>query len=359
MESTHDPDDDAETAWRRFGPAEMAVYRRLLQGSASQPDCRAATGLDEDTVAGVLRELSAAKLVQPVSTDPPKWLAVSPNWPFFDFLSRLRDEYTELRQRVGSMHALLGELQSSLRVEPVDYRAMADIDKLSDSVAVAATLPELLADSQHSVRAMHPIIDAENMAGADLSTDRVLSERGIEIRSIYPHGARRQREVLHYLRQLQDIGVRFRTAASVPSRFVVVDDRVVVLMPRSRRDGGVIVREPDVVKFFERFFEDSWSRSLEVAEFDYGKDGCREVELLVLAELGMGRSDEAIARRLDVSTRTLRRYITGLYERFGVETRFQLGVVAARAGLLSEAVRRPQSPPASEWSHPGPRGEDA
>jgi DNA-binding NarL/FixJ family response regulator len=43
---------------------------------------------------------------------------------------------------------------------------------------------------------------------------------------------------------------------------------------------------------------------------------------------------DAIARRLAVSERTVRRRIRGLCDRFGVDTPVQVVVIAARSGVL-------------------------
>ncbi|WP_223268058.1 helix-turn-helix domain-containing protein [Streptosporangium nondiastaticum] len=62
-----------------------------------------------------------------------------------------------------------------------------------------------------------------------------------------------------------------------------------------------------------------------------GLAGQEEATVRLLAE---GRTDEAIAKRLGVSRRTARRIATGLMERLGARSRFQVGVLAVQAGWL-------------------------
>jgi DNA-binding NarL/FixJ family response regulator len=57
-----------------------------------------------------------------------------------------------------------------------------------------------------------------------------------------------------------------------------------------------------------------------------------ETELVRL--LAEGLVLDAIARRLDMSERTVRRRIRTLCDRFGVETPVQVVVIAARSGVL-------------------------
>lgn len=61
----------------------------------------------------------------------------------------------------------------------------------------------------------------------------------------------------------------------------------------------------------------------------------QKMEVAILRELAEGRTDEAISRRLGISSRTLRRYLSAMLETFGVDTRFQLGMAAVRHGVIA------------------------
>lgn len=54
----------------------------------------------------------------------------------------------------------------------------------------------------------------------------------------------------------------------------------------------------------------------------------------MLRLLAAGLTDEAVARRLDVSVRTLRRVTADLMERLEARSRFQAGYLAATRGWL-------------------------
>ena len=68
----------------------------------------------------------------------------------------------------------------------------------------------------------------------------------------------------------------------------------------------------------------------------------------ILSMLAVGSKDEAIARKLDVSTRTVRRAVAAMMDECGAENRFQLAVAAVRLGWLTaeDLVRGPQPAPA-------------
>ncbi|MFF9869684.1 LuxR C-terminal-related transcriptional regulator [Streptomyces sp. NPDC013953] len=67
---------------------------------------------------------------------------------------------------------------------------------------------------------------------------------------------------------------------------------------------------------------------------DGGTEDFSPKEREVLAMLAAGAKDEAIARRLGCSERTLLRLLTALVAKLGAESRFAAGVQAARLGLL-------------------------
>lgn len=58
----------------------------------------------------------------------------------------------------------------------------------------------------------------------------------------------------------------------------------------------------------------------------------REVELIMLLQVGY--TDDAAARRLGVSPRTVRRMTADLMQRLGARSRFEAGIKVAQLGLV-------------------------
>ncbi|MGI5530482.1 response regulator transcription factor [Streptomyces syringium] len=63
----------------------------------------------------------------------------------------------------------------------------------------------------------------------------------------------------------------------------------------------------------------------------------KELDHTIVRLLAAGLKDEAIARRLGMSLRTARRHIADIMETLGAESRFQAGMLAARAGMTDDA----------------------
>ena len=164
--------------------------------------------------------------------------------------------------------------------------------------------------------------------------------RGIKLRALYQQVALRDRHTRSYLTELADNGAKVRFATSVPGRSLVID-RKVALLPIPTDDpakhGLAVVREPNVIAWVISTFEQLWAeaQTLEDAlsrdQEDAELDQTRTAILRLMAE---GEKDEAISRRLSISVRTCRRQIADYMAQVGATSRFQAGVIAARAGHL-------------------------
>lgn len=165
--------------------------------------------------------------------------------------------------------------------------------------------------------------------------------RGVKARALYQHVAVRDGASRSYLAKLAASGARIRLAALVPGRSLVID-RDVALLPipgsdRAVHGGLAIVREPNVISWLVATFEQLWADAAPLDELiaelhtDSQLDHTRVAILRLMAS---GEKDAAISRRLSISVRTCRRYIAEYMVQVGATSRFQAGVIAARAGHL-------------------------
>jgi DNA-binding CsgD family transcriptional regulator len=128
-------------------------------------------------------------------------------------------------------------------------------------------------------------------------------------------------------------GERQRVLAGIPSEFVVYGDTAVV-GPEVWGDPAsqyVVVRDPMLVRAFIEVFDRMWAAASPIPSRRTADDG-EDDHLLDL--LSRGFKDEAIARYLGWSLRTVRRRVARLMDELGTKTRFQLGAEAVRAGRL-------------------------
>ncbi|MFE7180922.1 response regulator transcription factor [Streptomyces erythrochromogenes] len=82
-----------------------------------------------------------------------------------------------------------------------------------------------------------------------------------------------------------------------------------------------------------------------------------DLQRTILRAMVEGETDERIARRIGLSRRTVVSHIRKVAERFGSNSRAQLGYLLAGSGLLAEAggdARGPGAPPSREGPPPAP-----
>jgi DNA-binding CsgD family transcriptional regulator len=141
-------------------------------------------------------------------------------------------------------------------------------------------------------------------------------------------------EVAEYARWLGARRATPRTAARVPARVVIVDRTVGVVTddgPRAR-----VMRPGPLLDTYTRLAIRLWDRAVEVRA---GRQPVPEPDgrprgELVLQLLADGLTDDAIARRIGVSVRTVRTEVASLMSNLDARSRFQAGLRAAQLGLL-------------------------
>ena len=164
------------------------------------------------------------------------------------------------------------------------------------------------------------------------------ARRGVAVRMLCPHTGRGDPVTRAYLCDLAGSGGEVRTCDAVFDLFVVFDRRTAFLLTG---DGAAMVDEPVVTGLLCRMHAHLWETATRFAPRrpGYG-DASGPLRSGIIGLLAAGLTDEAIARRLGLSERTLRRHIAALMREMSAESRFQAGVAAARAGLLAAPEAR-------------------
>lgn len=161
--------------------------------------------------------------------------------------------------------------------------------------------------------------------------------RGVRVRILAQDAMLTNRDNMEYARWMAKAGGAFRTAPVLPPSMLVVDAKV-AMVPLDLPDavkGAVEVSEPAVVAALVATFEYAWSRANDLDSActpDATVPSDASIELLKL--LATGITDEAIAKHLGVSLRTVRRRIFELMDRLEATSRFDAGCKAVRRGWL-------------------------
>ncbi|MEZ5096484.1 MAG: LuxR C-terminal-related transcriptional regulator [Nocardioides sp.] len=161
--------------------------------------------------------------------------------------------------------------------------------------------------------------------------------RGVAIRAVYQNSARTDPATMEYARWFNEAGGEVRTAPTVPVLMVVVDAEVALLpwAPERPAQGAVEVRVPAIVAALMEYFEQMWRLADPLGTARHREAAVHSAVVREVVRLASGGlTDEAVARRLEVSPRTVRRIMAEVMSELGAASRFQAGVEAARRGWL-------------------------
>ena len=248
---------------------------------------------------------------------------------------------------LGARRAALEQRRDAIRRFVPDWNDVLSTDTREGAVDVISDPTEIANVLMHY--ADHSERECLSVAPGRLPSTRIDSRtrvanvysarRGVKTRALYQYSALRDRATRAYLKDFANIGARIRFAASVPGRSLVFDRRV-ALLPVPTEDPGrpglAIVREPNVIAWVVATFEQLWAEAEPLESIidsqhhdDAELDQTRAAIIRLMAE---GEKDESISRRLSISVRTCRRHIADYMAQVGATSRFQAGVIAARAG---------------------------
>lgn len=153
-------------------------------------------------------------------------------------------------------------------------------------------------------------------------------------RTIYEAGSLTSAKKLEDVLRCVEQGEQARVAASCPFRMLIADSADALIFIQDPDDSiyGLRIRAPYLIEVLILVFETFWESGFPITPriSSVGTDPVLDPEVIeVLRMLSTGLTDEAIARRLGISQRTVSRRISSALAYFRVDTRFQLGLKVA------------------------------
>ena len=256
-------------------------------------------------------------------------------------LTRLVERETarlELRHReIEDAAAAVGDFSADHLAGRIDTMDTGALDAVPEDLQ-SSTAVELLRTTSGPLRIFR--VRPGSGPGVDPEVERNVRRAlraGRTMQGVYQTSALDDPKQLAWLRRWGSLGERQRVVEHLPADFAVFGSEAVLAAAPTWDTSGpsaVLSRMPLLVSAFTALFDGTWAGGHPVPE-----DGVeQDVETRLLTLLGTGYKDEAIARYLNIGVRTVRRRIASLMDELGVHTRFQLGAVAERRGLLR---RRP------------------
>lgn len=305
---------------------------------AGVADLAEALAISETQVREYLDALADRALVRVSQQHPGLLLPVTPEAALAQLLHQQEQELAEHQRRITAQRDAITRIVTA-RVQAADDRADAHIEHVTGLDAIHARFERIALATATSVDSLMPVVNLpEQMLHDAWPLDEGLLRRGVTMRSLYLEAIRNDAPLAAYARDLQACGAHVRTSPTLPQRLFIADRRIAVvpLDPRVRGVGVALVSAAGVIASLLELFEAVWR---DAAPLDVGNPvdaatGLSDTERTLLTLLAEGATDEAVAKKLSVSLRTVRRIMADLMQRLEAGSRFEAGIKAAKRGWL-------------------------
>jgi DNA-binding Lrp family transcriptional regulator len=311
------------------------IYEILVdRGPSPTRDLAEASGLRTGHVRQVLIELQSLGLVRPEGVSGGRVRRFAATNPSNSITALILEREEALKR--ATMRA------EDLAVRFHRMEATRDPPEMVEIVTGGDQIAQRLHQIERSARTQLRGLDRPpyHVGPATDPGERDFLSRGGIVRAIY---AREALEIPDKLADIEDItrcGEQARVLGHVPIKLVLADDDVAIMPLRAGpglSPSFVVVHRSALLEALSELFEMLWGLATPIS-LTTSQHDARPVHVTdqrrLLSLLVAGLSDEAIARELGVSVRTLHRRISILLERAHAVSRFQLGVQAQRLGWL-------------------------
>jgi DNA-binding CsgD family transcriptional regulator len=307
--------------------------------SADRDEVASAAGVSPAEAERALRHLTDSALASPIGGAEPRW-AAAPRPSLGALLARQRAELARVEDLVERLY--------EAREAASGPRAGDLVEVLGSESEVPARYRQLLAESSFEV--LH-LAKPPYVTGASGPAAAVEVTPGLRMRSVYETDGFTDSVSLTTALRGTGQGGKLRLTSQIPVKLVIFD-RVAALLPiRGDRpsSGSLVVHSPALVTALVALFESVWERAepvsltrrhdLSDADADGGLSvSGRDLRMReILRMMAVGMKDDTIARILHLSRRTVQQHISDAGSLLGARTRFQIAVLAAKQGWLSDA----------------------
>ncbi|MGA1837929.1 helix-turn-helix domain-containing protein [Herbiconiux sp. 11R-BC] len=325
-------------------PLSERVYLDLLaQGRGSAARSAEKFGLGLPAASAILESLREQGLASRLEGDEREYIAVDPGYSLRAIADRMGDQVLRIREALPRLVEMFERVPPS-GIDQTQTTILADAD------AVAAWYTRL----QHQARTEFLAFDRPPYVSASLDpVEATALDRGVSWRAIYTIESFDDGTTWEEVAELAEQGEQARIAPALPVKLAIVDRRaaLVSLTLEPGRISALVTSSAPLIDALHQLFEFHWARSLPLTESRVrleegvapphgavaGAGRTRQPtpeERALLALMAVGMKDDAIARQLQISPRTLRRRSQELMLELESSTRFQAGLEAGRRGWL-------------------------
>jgi DNA-binding CsgD family transcriptional regulator len=213
-------------------------------------------------------------------------------------------------------------------------------------------IPEIRTLPRTDLAAMHPGARFnDELLGNSVKRAEADIARGVRLRVVHQTAALSHPQSAEYLHRIEGLGGQVRLRRDLPFRLILIDGETAVCRLRWQDglDETLLLQGPRMASLLGRLFETIWVDSVPLAGAAEDRSAVPETVRIeqtsppllltdqhktIMSYLADGATDQAIARSLGVTTRTVTRRMNEIYQALGVQSRFQAGAMARRMGLI-------------------------
>ncbi len=321
----------------------LTVYRQILSGRSSGPVALrdvAQRSSTADRAVDALVDHGLVEISADQGTAEVRLRASNPVVRLTELVASREEALRDHERQVEQLRVMAATLTAEFQADR-DRRAVTIMEHLTDPAEIVARLQELYAHGESELRIFVTNRQSPQALEAARESDAALIQRGIRVRLLCLESLTNDHAHVEYLQWYTQLGAQIRLVPTLPLRMVLQDEAVAVVAAHGDdpTQGAVIVRGHGIVRALGALFERYWDSGYEhdrTSSAPAGSEvqGLTPAQLEVLRLLAAGAKDDAVARRLGVSVRTVRRISGELSARLGVESRFAFGVEAVRRGWV-------------------------
>lgn len=307
-----------------FDDPEAAAYLQLLSGPVSSREVADELAIKPTSAGAILEALVRRGLANRIPGRPVRYSMTHPDWVLPALVLKREEETHQLQTFVDRLSRQF-ERSTLGGAMPDEY---IQIVRGKDAVLAQLDAVEREAREELLAFARGPVLSPENEPAEEAL------RAGVRVRALWDEDLFEERGMMEAAREWISQGQEVRIA-KLPAKLVIADANVACIYVTEIAEGvpiasGLVTRHPEVIGILLQLFELLWESAVvpfadreagAVARTKWGEVD-RET---VVACLKVGMTDEAMARQLGVSRRTITRRVGALLSELGVRTRFQGG----------------------------------
>jgi sugar-specific transcriptional regulator TrmB len=320
------------------------VYRALLaRPGATVAVLSRQTGRSAASLRRALPRLEELGLVSRLAGQPPRLVPTRPDVAVEALVSRRQEELAQARV---AAQALLAELPTSEHHQPEEL-----VEIVLGKQAVAQRFLQLQQGAVEEIMVLDRPPYAQDPQEHNPAEPEAL-RKGVRVRGIYAAEALEIPGALALVQEAIAAGEEARIGTDVPTKLAIADRKLAILpLTPSQPEivhSALIVHASTLLDALVGLFEMLWRVAVPLPALDgLGSVGEAGLDLApstpdganpdpqLVTLLTAGLKDEAIARQLGVSLRTVHRRTSRIMQELGARTRFQAGLHVARRGWVT------------------------